>query len=399
MYAIETKKRKFDRILETIKDHANPQPSAPTTPARAGVSSTSSMGNTSIKKRRLDPLTMAPKSSSTTSFSKTANYLPASREAFLERLETFAPITKWHVPSTEDISAAAWAKRGWCCVRTDVVACKACNEQLMVKLDEDKVDTATNSAEQDDDQLDDDLDSSGNLKHQLLVEKYGDMIVTAHAHSCPWRNRGCDASIQRISGLFNKTNTLQSLKARYDSLSKLDIPPVHVPSQECPYRLDDLAEFRFSTDQVERPHLDTLRLASCGWQASPGRQDVTECRACFRSLGLWLYRGDAPAMEKLDAVESHLEYCPWRSPDAQRTEVELEGKKTMVPAWVLVRRAITEATHHPASNGAAGKHHEGSEEVGEEERETKVKELLRRVKQLKKPFNVKALLRKKAAGS
>jgi hypothetical protein len=51
--------------------------------------------------------------------------------------------------------------------------------------------------------------------------------------------------------------------------------------------------------------------------------------------------------------------------------------------------------HRPAIDGAADKRQEEPEQRTEKERETKVKELLRRVKDLRKPFNVKALLRKK----
>ncbi len=140
---------------------------------------------------------MASKTSSAVSLPKTANYLPSSREAFLERLETFGPITRWHVPSTEEISAAAWAKRGWWCIDTDLVACKACNEELLVQLGQVEEDAATEAAEQDEEGEGDDLDTAAMLRHRLLVEKYRDMIITSHAQSCPWRNRGCDESIQR----------------------------------------------------------------------------------------------------------------------------------------------------------------------------------------------------------
>lgn len=398
MYAIETKKRKFDRILETIRDHANPRQPSPKTPLRDNASTISFVDQSLVKKRRIDSSTMSYMNSSATSLPKTANYLPASREAFLERLETFGPITKWHVPSTEEISAVAWAKRGWWCVDTDTVACKACNEQILIKLDAELETAATELAEQQDETEEDDLSVAATLRHRLLVEKYYNMIVTAHARSCPWRKRGCDESIQRISGLLNTTSTLQTLEARYDGLRKFEIPSVHLSTEISRHQVEEMIKFRFDASQQEEPHQDTLRLAMCGWQASPGREDVAECRACFRSLGLWLYRGEQPIMEKLDAVESHLEYCPWRSASAQRTEIEFEGRKMMVPAWILVARTIKEVVHRPGADGATETVHE-PEQLGEEQRETKVKELLRRVKDLRKPFNVKALLRKKPAAS
>ena len=283
-----------------------------------------------------------------------------------------------------------------------MVACKACNEQIMVKLDAEEAATVTEPARQVDEEEEekDELSTAALLGHRLLVEKYSDMIITSHAHGCPWRNRGCDESIQRISGLFNTASTLQSLRARYDSLRDSDIPSVHISSEDFSQASEDMTKFKFDTNEPRESDQNTLRLAVSGWQASPGREDVVECRICFRSLGLWLYRGEQPIMEKLDAVESHLEYCPWRSADAQRTEIEWQGKKRMVPAWMLVARAIKESLDRPAAvDGATEKGHEEPADLGEKERETKVKELLRRVKELKKPFNVKALLRKKPAAN
>lgn len=394
MYAIETKKRKFDRILETIKDHGAARPT-PQTPAHNNTSTISFVETISAKKRRLDPsaISMTSKNSSVVSIPQTANYLPSSRESFLERLETFGPITKWHIPSTEKINAAAWAKRGWWCTDADMVACKACGEQTLVKLDGDEAKESASSDSKDEEEKDD-INATDILRHGLLVDKYNDMIITSHAESCPWRNRGCDESIQRISGLLNTTSAIQHLKTRYDSLEEIDIPSVYL-SPEFPHATDGMMQFRFTATKPESLQQDGLRLTMCGWQASPGREDVVECRACFRSLGLWLHRGEQPIMEKLDAVESHLEYCPWRSAKAQRTEIQMNGKKEMVPAWMLVARAMKEMVDHPPGNGVQEMQHEEQEPVGEKERENKVKELLRRVKDLRKPFNVRALLRKK----
>jgi len=156
------------------------------------------------------------------------------------------------------------------------------------------------------------------------------------------------------------------------------------------------------------PKKNAYLLAICGWQlALEHGSDVIECRHCFRRLGLWLYRGEEPTMEKLDPIDSHLEYCPWRSPEAQATEIYVKGTKIMVPGWVLVAQAVerqkgasdsdtprsagTIARPQSLSQDAVGV---GTAEIGEKERETKMKDLLRRVRELKKPFNVKALLQR-----
>ena len=132
MYAIDTKKRKFDRILQSINKSqtslALPEPSE------------------LIKKRRVSapqslvsryPQTTSKNSSTTSIARPRPNYLPQNQDAFLDRLRTFSPVQKWHISSTEAINATEWAKKGWSCVGEDMVACKGgCNEQLLVKLDD-----------------------------------------------------------------------------------------------------------------------------------------------------------------------------------------------------------------------------------------------------------------------
>ncbi|KAL9113909.1 MAG: hypothetical protein Q9227_002043 [Pyrenula ochraceoflavens] len=132
MYAIETKKRKFDRILQSINKS---QTSLPIPESKEAT-----------KKRRVSApqslLSKYPRASSnnasTTSLNRPRpNYLPQSQEAFLERLYTFSPVQSWHISSAEPINAAEWAKKGWSCVGEDMVACKGgCNEQLIVRLED-----------------------------------------------------------------------------------------------------------------------------------------------------------------------------------------------------------------------------------------------------------------------
>ena len=79
----------------------------------------------------------------------------------------------------------------------------------------------------------------------------------------------------------------------------------------------------------------------------------------------------------------------------------------MVPGWVLVAQAVQrqKASSIGGPLGATAAATESSSlaedaigaittESGEKGRDTRVKELLRRVKELKKPFNVKALLKR-----
>ncbi|KAL8822147.1 MAG: hypothetical protein Q9191_007107, partial [Dirinaria sp. TL-2023a] len=80
--------------------------------------------------------------------------------------------------------------------------------------------------------------------------------------------------------------------------------------------------------QPQINHL-ALTLALFGWQAEtdhiPG---LATCNACFRRLGLWLFRPTLslsspssspkePAMSRLDVIGEHRHYCPWINAESQ----------------------------------------------------------------------------------
>ncbi|EXJ91370.1 hypothetical protein A1O1_04482 [Capronia coronata CBS 617.96] len=423
-YAVETKKRKFDRILEALTDGA-------ASPVRSSLNSQNNTSTTSLsqdtasdssKRRRI---ASTSKTTVTTSSTTTliGHYLPSSRTAFLQRLETFRHVTQWHIPSTEPINAAAWAKRGWICVDTDTVSCGACKERLHIDLsvDNDVLQSEENDTEEDRDVTGaDDSFAVATDVYDSMVRRYQDLIVTAHAENCLWRRRGCDSSIQRIEGLLNTNSALAGLRTRYDSIMTRpeEVPEVLPLPAASAMDPQELGQFRFSSG--DQPNINALRLAICGWERKS--EDVIECRHCFRSLGLWLYRGDSPAVENLDSVEDHLEYCPWRSAEAQDTErtvgtsqeSEQEPKKERVSGWMLVYQAVVKdnvkrRNSTPSAATAAANPGLGSESetasvsqtsapLTPEQREKRMRDLLRRIKEIKKPFNVKGLLKRKGRG-
>ena len=426
-YAIETKKRKWDRLLESFNDRSTSRPSTATPQNTSSTSLIPTFEEELAKKRRLEALSPPSIAKTASKVSLISHYLPSNRAAFLERLETFRSVTKWHIPSTESINAAEWAKRGWICVDTDTVACGICGKRLYINIDlEDNTDKE--NEDQDSSETDvshlletDDIDSTAGEVYEGIVKKFAEMIVTAHAEGCQWRGRGCDVSIQRIEGLLNTASVVTNLRNRYDGLSS---NPQGVPVTQLLSKRGEDAEKeirRFQFDEATRPEVNTLRLAICGWH--PKSEDVFECRNCFRSLGLWLYRGDQPTMEKLDAIESHLEYCPWRSPTAQQTEILLPQRQDDVAithpqtqqmaGWQLVchamkldnakrrRKTLDDNGSSRPATAVSGDQQSNSEQaaadvaLSPEQRDKKMKALLERIKSVKKPFNVSKLLKKK----
>jgi len=424
-YAIETKKRKFDRILEALSDAAAASPPRSSLNSRNNATTTNSSLSLSLddtsdgsKRRRVTPTSRVTLSTRTSATSLSTHYLPSSRAAFLERLETFRQVTQWHVPSTDSINAAAWAKRGWICVDTDTVFCGSCKERVHVDLtiDPSRLRATRGAVVTDGDMQDDQDDQDDDLAmvtevYKSIVKKYQDMITTSHSEGCLWRKRGSDSSVQRIEGLLNTSIALASLKKRYDSIMTREdelpaVAPLPLPLSEDE---ESLTKNLFEEEEG-KVNLNAFRLAITGWDRKA--EDIIECHHCFRSLGLWLYRGDKPAMENLDAIDNHLDYCPWKSADAQDTEVILPSKrdandesgaqKERVPGWILVYSAIVKGSNRKQAKDSPVPmvaEEEDVTTVGEsltsEQREKKTRDLFRRIKEIKKPFNVKALLNRK----
>lgn len=149
-YAVETKKRKFHRVLESISKPLSANAATKATNSVAAKERDRPAPELSIKKVRLssgnefDPLSFCDPSlkiirssgrtvspSSTTS---RPSFVPWDRERFLERLETFRRVDRWS-PKPPAINEVQWAKRGWICTDLMRVTCVGgCGGSVVVKL-------------------------------------------------------------------------------------------------------------------------------------------------------------------------------------------------------------------------------------------------------------------------
>lgn len=147
-YALETKKRKFHRVLESLT-----KPSTPDRPAKESTTTTTTGAPTTardaIKKIRLNKdddtstssiknsiLKVARPGTQASSVSSIArpSFVPWDRERFLERLETFRRVDRWSSKPAA-VSEVAWAKRGWICTDVSRVTCVGgCGGSVVVKL-------------------------------------------------------------------------------------------------------------------------------------------------------------------------------------------------------------------------------------------------------------------------
>lgn len=196
-------KRKFNALLQGL---SSPRPStqedAPATMfgSRAQSNKTVDYDALMQKRRRLGfPDSMAPRldnsvSSGLTSLASSirrtvsdattpkvrrdgpARYSPGDREELLRRLATFQEITDW-TPKPDKINEVEWAKRGWVCQGKERVRCLLCHKELVVKLKKEAEDADALAAAE---------------VEAALVDKYAELIVSAHQSDCLWKRRGCD---------------------------------------------------------------------------------------------------------------------------------------------------------------------------------------------------------------
>jgi hypothetical protein len=149
-YAVESKKRKFHRVLESISKpltSENPPKHSTSKPAPGGARDRLP-GDLSIKKVRLSSndqsdfasvrnsilKTSRPSDRVPSTSSKRPTFVPWDRERFLERLETFRRVDRWTTkPSL--INEVQWAKRGWICTDVMRVSCvSGCGGSVVVKV-------------------------------------------------------------------------------------------------------------------------------------------------------------------------------------------------------------------------------------------------------------------------
>ena len=183
-------------------------------------------------------------------------------------------------------------------------------------------------------------------------------------------------TIHRLS-LAHQNTALTNLRLRYESLAAIttELPSnISTPPAVDPLKLpDQVSSILVSpsppsditptspTPEVQQAPIDTsaLMLAVFGWQAEPSTiAGLASCAACFRRLGLWLFKPSShpssprspssspPPMARLDVVAEHREYCPWINASSQGGGGSSTGSHIStanLAGWELLLRAINNA--------------------------------------------------------
>ncbi|RMJ22118.1 hypothetical protein PHISP_07017 [Aspergillus sp. HF37] len=381
-YALETKKRKFHRVLDSLSK----PPQAPDSSAKSSAAATATprertLANLSVKKVRLSNgadsevssarksiLKVGPSGSRVSSTSSTArpSFVPWDRERFLERLETFRRVDRWS-PKPDAVNEVAWAKRGWICTDVSRVTCVGgCGGSVVVKLP---------------DELDE-LDGYDAEKVQerkevraKLVEEYARLLTDGHVENCPWTTKGCDATIHRLP-VSNSDTAIAGLRSRYFNLAKMGdkLPSNNIIRTPETLDLGEMMKIlpEGFQEQAQRPksaqpetapggesednaqptetessiNETAFALAFFGWDTTSSETaGLAECAACFRRLGLWMYKpkenGAAPVYDTLEVANEHMEYCPWINGQAQSgTGKATDKPQELRSAWELLVQGL-----------------------------------------------------------
>lgn len=429
-------KRKFNALIQGMGNKSSPTADASasrgdagaksplanttsaTTPSSPRVGSTASADDVLAKRQRLQALkdkhaatTQTIKSSSgTTRVSNVvlkkwtsgsespkpieqvaAKYSPSDRTELLRRLATFQEITDW-TPKPDKVSEIEWAKRGWVCQGKERVRCSLCNKELLVKLNKSEVDGKEVPV------------VVASEVEEALVDKYAELIITAHQEDCLWKRRGCEGTMANPFGcgnawanvgtdnllrlsLTNARASYEVLRQRYDELCdrKSFLPydfNLRLPDDlDMDEVLSQLPDGFFTTpppkSDMQHPNKVALALALMGWQGLSNPRigavpNSASCHTCHRRLGLWMFKSKevgpgnevlVPApMDHLDPAREHRFFCPWKSAYTQRLSTAKPGSGSEAPAWRILVQVIKNDAYlrgaldeRPKTRGRGGK--------------------------------------------
>lgn len=126
----------------------------------------------------------------------------------------------------------------------------------------------------------------------------------------------------------------------------------HLPKNFLPSHTETRSDVGFKEDANKV----ALIMALFGWQGLTherlGEQpDSVSCQACFRNLGLWLFKSKevdsagnevvGARMSFLDVVDEHRDYCPWKNAASQNgLKATTKSDSTAVPGWEVAVRVM-----------------------------------------------------------
>lgn len=144
-----------------------------------------------------------------------------------------------------------------------------------------------------------------------------------------------------------KTNTQEPSndQAAAQPSTESSQPPTEAVEHKEAFEPSSDASQSFSDDR-RRINRAALAMSFFGWNSvADGAAGLVGCKACFRRLGLWMYKpkanGDVTVYSSLDVAAEHMEYCPWINKVAQSgTGRPNESLEKLRSGWEAVTEAV-----------------------------------------------------------
>lgn len=152
-------------------------------------------------------------------------------------------------------------------------------------------------------------------------------------------------------------------------------------------------------------------LAFFGWDTtSEEAAGLAGCGACFRRLGLWMYKpkenGAPPVYDALEVDKEHMEYCPWINGQAQSGSGKASDKhQELRSGWELLAQGLkvkhrrrTRASMSRDTSRAVSEVSSmdtpGVDEAKSEEKKASDREWLAKIRRMRQMLHVKSPKRK-----
>jgi hypothetical protein len=151
-------------------------------------------------------------------------------------------------------------------------------------------------------------------------------------------------------------------------------------------------------------------LAFFGWDTVGGTPGLISCGACFRRLGLWIYKPkegeEVSSNDLLDVATEHMEYCPWINAKTQSgTGKSSEKTGALQNGWEALAQAVKVKHLRQTRSSTPMGSRAGSEapsmddgpvfnEVNDDIKKAKDREWWSKIRRMRQVLNVKSPKRK-----
>lgn len=183
---------------------------------------------------------------------------------------------------------------------------------------------------------------SGLRDRYINLAQMGDQLPTAESITTP-EGLDLDSLIKMLPGDWSQSSKSPETTSSQNTGSVQNAPQVEAETSEPSESTSETPSKSLPVEPINRA---ALALALFGWNSvSDGAAGLVGCKACFRRLGLWMYKpkenGDVTVYSTLDVVTEHMEYCPWIDKVAQSgTGKPNENLESLRSGWEAVAEAV-----------------------------------------------------------